>query len=240
MRTTTCLWALILFAFASCKKNGNGSSNCKITTVSMIPTGGSPTVVNFTYDNEGKLKFLNTGSQSVEHTYYPNAFKRRSSSGNGWSTVSFVELNAAGHPTVKKDSTYNGQILSQSHINTFEYNNNGELIATYKDNNPQPEETFTWNNGNLVKYKAGNVTYIMDYYTDKKNSDFGLIDLQIFVALGVNPAKSKNLLKSLTSGSDQLVFLYEFDSKKNIKEWNATLLGSPDTVIRTTQQFTCD
>jgi hypothetical protein len=123
MRKVICLFALIHFGFAACKKSASSSANCKITTVSLLPTGGTPTAVNFTYANDGKLKFMNTGGQVAEYFYHSNGFTRRTSSNNGWYTNGFVELNAAGLPVVKKDSTYNGTSLSQSHIYTFEYDN---------------------------------------------------------------------------------------------------------------------
>jgi hypothetical protein len=240
MRKVISLFALILVGFAACKKSGSSSANCKIATVSLLPTGGAPTVVNFTYDNDGKLKFMNTGSQVAEYFYHPKGFTRRTSSGNGWYTNGFVELNAAGLPVIKKDSTYNGQSLSQSNIYTFEYDNQKQLIKTFKDNSAQPLETFDWSNGNLVKYQSGNTTYIMDYFPDKTNRDFSFLDLQIFVFFGINPAKSKNLLKSLTSGGNQINFQYQFDTNGNIKDWVATALGSADTVMRATQQSMCN
>lgn len=241
MRSTICLFSLLLIGFAACKKNGNDKPvNCKIASVIMMPTGGSPQVVNFTYDNSGKIKFMIVGSQTVEHFYYANGYKRRSTSGNGWVTNSFIELNAGGKPVSKKDTVYNGQSVSNTYITTFEYNNQGDLIKTFKDNNAQPAETFTWDNGNLVKYQTGNTSYILDYYTDQTNRDFGYIDLQLVASVGMNPAKSKNLLRSLTSGGTQMNFHYQFDPTGNIKKWNATFLGNADTVIRTTQQFMCD
>jgi hypothetical protein len=240
MRNIIYLFTIIFIAFAACKKSGSSSAKCKITTVSLVPTGGTPTVVNFTWGDDGKLKFMNTGGQVAEYFYRANGFTRRTSSGSSWYTNQYVELNAAGAPIVKKDSTYNGQNLSNSSIYTFEYNNQGELIKTFKDNSAQPLETFTWSNGNLVKYQSGNVTYIMDYFTDKANRDYCFLDLQIFVFFGTNPAKSKNLLKSLTSGGNQINFQYRFDTRGNIKDWFATALGSSDTAMKATQQFVCD
>jgi hypothetical protein len=240
MRNSIYLFIIVLFAFAACKKSGSSSSKCQVATVSLVPTAGTPTVVNFTYDDNGKLKFMNTGAQVAEYFYRSNGFTRRTSSGNGWYTNQYVEFNASGLPIVKKDSTYNGQSLSNSSIYTFEYNNQGELIKTFKDNSAQPLETFTWSSGNLVKYQSGNTAYIMDYFPDKANRDFCFLDLQIFVFFGTNPAKSKNLLKSLTSGGNQINFQYQFDTRGNIKEWVATALGSPDTVMRATQQFICN
>jgi hypothetical protein len=80
----------------------------------------------------------------------------------------------------------------------------------------------------------------MDYFPDKANRDYSFLDLQIFVFFGINPAKSKNLLKSLTSSGNQINFQYQFDTKGNIKEWIATALGSPDTVMSATQQSMCN
>jgi hypothetical protein len=240
MRNTIYVFSLVVIGIAACKKSGSSSANCKVSTVTLVPTGGSPSVVSFTYGNDGKLQFMNTGSQVAEYFYRTNGFTRRTSSGNGWYTNQYVELNAAGFPVVKKDSTYNGQSLNQVTNYTFEYDNQGQLIKTFKDNNATPLETFTWTNGNLVKYQSGANSYIMDYFTDKTNRDYAFLDLQIFVFFGTNPAKSKNLLKSLTSGGNQLNFQYQYDPKGNIKEWIGTILGSPDTVMRATQSVVCD
>jgi hypothetical protein len=240
MRKATYLFILFFFAVAACKKNGNSSDNCKVASLVMLPTGGSPQAVQFTWGDDGKLKFMNNSSNVVEYTHYANGYKRRSSLGNGWSVNSFIELNASGLPITKKDTTFNGQIVSNTTITSFEYNNQSELLNTYKDNSSTPLEMFTWSGGNLVKYQSGNNSYFLEYYTDKKNRDFTFIDLQLFVALGTNPAKSKNLLKSLTSGGNQLVFQYQYDGKGNITKWYANLLGNSDTAITTTQQIMCN
>ncbi len=240
MRNIIYLFIVLFAVFASCKKNKEKPVNCRVVALTMVPTGGNPLSVNFTYDDQGKLQFINNSGQTVEFTYFPNGFRLRISTGNGWTTYSFIELTASGKPVTKKDSVYNGQNLNSTYLTSFEYNAQGELINTYKDNDPQASETFTWSSGNLVKYKAGNASYILDYYTDKKNQDYSFIDLQLFVALGINPAKSKNLLKSLTSGGDQLVFNYEYDARGYIKEWTAVFLGTTETAIKTTQQVSCD
>jgi hypothetical protein len=241
MRRTIYLFSLLLIGIAACRKNGDDKPvNCKITSVFMLPNGGSPEVINFSYDNSGKLKYMVVGNQTVEHFYYTNSYKRRISSGNGWVTNSYIELNTAGKPTSKKDTVYNGQSISHTYITTFEYNSQGELIKTFKDNNAQPAEVFTWVNGNLVKYQSGNNSYLLDYYTDQTNRDFGFMDLQLFASLSMNPAKSKNLLKSLANNGTQMNFHYQFDPFGNVKKWNATILGNADTVIRTNQQFMCD
>lgn len=240
MRRTIYL-CLLLIGFAACKKSKDDKPvNCKIASVIMMPTGGNPEVVNFTYDNGGKLKYMIVGNQTVEHFYYTNGYKRRSSSGNGWVTNSFIELNTAGKPLTKKDTVYNGQSVSQTYLTTFEYNGQGDLIKTTKNDNAQTTESFTWVNGNLVKFQSGNNAYILDYYTDQTNRDFSFIDLQLFVSLSMNPAKSKNLLKSVTNNGTQMNLHYQFDQAGNIKKWNATLLGNADTLIRTTQHFMCD
>lgn len=240
MRNTVYLFCLLILILAACKKSGSSSSNCKVTNVSLVPTGGTPSIVNFTYDDEGRLKFMNSGGQVAEYFYHTKGFTRRSSTGNSWFTRSYVELNASGLPVIKKDSTYNGQSLNSTTVYTFEYDNQGQLLKTFKDNSATPLETFTWSNGNLVKYQSGSTNYFMEYYTDKPNKDYGFLDLQIFVFFGINPAKSKNLLRSLTSSGNQLNFQYQYDPKGNIKEWYAALTGSPDTAMKATQATICD
>lgn len=239
MRNIFYFGCFLFIIIAACKKN-SGPSNCKVAAVALVPKGGTPQAVNFTYDDNGKLKYMINGSQSVEYTWVANGYRRFASTGNGWTYRSFIELNADGKPVTKKDSTYNGQNLNATTLYTYEYDGQGQLIKIFKNNSPQPEDIFTWSNGNLVKYQSGNVIYIMDHYTDKPNREFTFIELQIFVSLGVNAIKSKNLLKAVTAGGDQLTFSYQYDGSGNIKEWNAIVLGTSDTAITTTQQIDCD
>lgn len=238
MKNIAYLALILFFGIMACKKNGS-SAKCKVASLTMVPDPGNPLAVNFTYDDQGNLKFVNNGGSTLEYWFYTNGYRRRSSSGNGWHTYSTVALNANGLPVTKKDSTYNGQSLSNTSITSFEYDGQGQLIKTYKDNDPQPQEIFTWTGGNLVKYQAGNTSYFLEYFTDKPNRDFTFIDLQLYVALGINPARSKNLLKSVTAGGNQMNFQYQYDGG-NIKKWFASYTGNPDTVITTTQQFVCD
>ena len=214
--------------------------DCKITSVTLLPDEGTPETVNFIYDDNGRLKYINSANWMKEYFYEPNGFKQITTEGT-FSIHSFVELNAVQLPITKKDTTYGAQGgVTQTSLRTFEYNNQGKLIEIVSSDPAQPEEKFTWANDNLVKYQIGNTIYIMDYYTDKLNMDFTLINLQFFLAVGINPARSKNLLKSLTSNDTQLIFDYHFDADGNIKDWNAVVLGEPDPSLRGTQSVQCN
>lgn len=52
MRNNIYLFAIIFLGFAACKKDGSSSADCNVVTVSLLPAGGTPSVVNFTYGDE--------------------------------------------------------------------------------------------------------------------------------------------------------------------------------------------
>lgn len=235
------LTGCLLLLVACSKKDSNPvPANCKLASLSFNPTGGNGETVFFTYDNKGKLKFLNINNSTSEFFYHTNGYMRRTNTGNGWSTHSWVELNTTGQPKLKKDTTYNGQNVNSSHISTYEYNSQGELIKIFTDNNPQPVSSFIWQNGNVVKVTEGNASIILDYYTDKPNQDFTFIDIKLFLTAGTHLAQSKNLLRSMTSGGQQLIFNYEFDQQGKLKSSAANLLGSPDIAMTGTYAHVCD
>lgn len=239
MYKATYLALFLLSVSFGCKKDG-AKTTCRVVAVTIVPKGGNPEAVSFTYDEEGRIKFMATGDQNIEFWYYPNGVRRKINQNSGWFTFSTFELNSSGKPVTRKDSVYQGQSLNSTRLITFEYDGQGQLIKTFKDNDPNPVEILTWSGGNLVKLQSGSVSYILDYYTDKTNRDYGLIDLQMFLNLGVNLARSKNQLRAMASGGDQLIFDYEYDGSGNIKKWYATLLGNPDTLITSTQSLECN
>src|SRR3546814_15052781 len=84
------------------------------------------------------------------------------------------------------------------------------------------------------------LTYTLFPYTTLfRSQDFCFIDFTLFVSWGINPAKSKNLLKSLSSNGNQLVFDYRFDDHGNIKDWQATVPGQTEPALRGTQSIEC-
>ncbi len=231
---------LLLLAACSKKDSDPAPANCKLASLSYTETGGASETVTFTHSNDGKLKYLNVSGTPAEFFYHINGYTRRTNSGNGWRTHSFVELNATGQPKLKKDTTFNGQSINNTHITTYEYNNQGELVKVFIDGNPQPSSSFVWQNGNVVKVTEGNASVILDYYTDKPNQDFTFIDLKLFISAGTHLAKSKNLLRSITSGGQQLIFNYEFDQQGKLKTAYGNLLGNPDTALTGTYSYICD
>ena len=231
------------FGISACSKDQNADPlppDCKITAVNLLQGGSTPETASFSYDEDGRIKFIFAAGEAMEFFYEVNGFRQTSDKGDGWSSRSFIGLNAAGLPITKKDTLFNGLSINQITHYTFEYNSQGQLMKISSDDPLLSEQLFAWGNGNLVKYQLGNTIYTLDYYTDRPNQDFCFIDFTLFVSWGINPAKSKNLLKSLSSNGNQLVFDYRFDDHGHIKDWEATVPGQTSPALSGTQSIECN
>lgn len=226
----------------SCKKSDDsGTQHCKLTSLLIYPAGGAPQTVSFLYDHEGKVKFINQDGAIVEFIYQGNAFTRvRPGTGN-WVTRSYVQLNANGQPLLRKDTTYDGQFINNTATLTYEYNSQGGLEKGISSNtNLIPNINITWQNGNMVSITEGNTTILLDYYTDKLNQDISIMGLKFLMEFGAYAPKSKNLLKSVFSGTGQINYDYSFDDEGKITETTWTIPGNPTPVATWQQVYDCD
>lgn len=228
----------------SCKKSDDPStqpSRCKLASLLIYPAGGALQTVSFLYDHEGKVKFINQDGATVEFIYESNAFTRvRPGTGN-WVTRSYVQLNANGQPLLRKDTIYDGQFINNTATITYEYNSQGGLEKGISSNiNLIPNINITWQNGNMVSITEGNTTVLLDYYTDKLNQDISIMGLKFLMEFGAYASKSKNLLKSVSSGTGLINYNYRFDDEGKIAETTWTLPGNPTPVATWQQVYDCD
>lgn len=228
----------------ACKKDddpGIQASRCKLASLLIYPAGGTLQTVSFLYDHERKVKFINQNGTIHEFVYQDNAFTRVQPRGDNWVTRSHVQLNENGQPLLRKDTIYNGQFINSTATVTYEYNSQGELEKGTTDNTSITANlSIIWQNGNMVSITEGNTTVLLDYYTDKPNQDLTIMGLKFLMEFGAYAPKTKNLLKSVSSGADQINFNYEFDDEGKLKETVWTVSGNPTPVATWQQVYDCN
>ena len=234
---------LHLAVLYACKKDdgpGKQPSNCKLTSLLVYPAGQAQQTVSFQYDHEGRVKFINQDGTLYEYIYQGDAFTRVQPRSSGWVTRSYIQLNAEGRPSIRKDTIYNNQHINSTGAITYEYNSRGELEKGISNSSLLPNLSITWQNGNMVSITEGNTTMLLDYHTDKPNQDLSIMGLKFLMEFGAYTPKSKNLLKSVSSGGQQINFNYEFDEEGKIKATTWTVTGNPTPVATWRQVWDCD
>ncbi len=245
MRALQLLIILLYLAVLYACKKGDGPdkqpSNCKLTSLLLYPAGQAQQTVSFLYDDDGRVRFINQDGVINEFIYQDNAFTRARPSPGNWVTRSYIQLNADGRPSLRKDTTYNNQSINSTAAMTYEYNSRGELEKGISNNaSVIPNLSIVWQNGNMVSITEGNTTVFLDYYTDKPDQELTIMGLKFFIEFAAYAPKCKNLLKSLTSGSQQINFNYEFDEKGKIKATTWTVAGNPTPVATWQQLWDCN
>lgn len=220
-------------------KEANPAPDCKITAVNLLQTDGRAETVRFRYDKDVRVKFIYAGVEAMKFFYEIKGFRPTTDKGNGWSSRSFVALNAAGSPITRRNALFHGQRINQITPYTLEYSSRGQLVKFISDDPLPPEQIFTWDNGNLVEYQSDNTIFTLDYAMDGPTRGCCFIDFMLSVSWGIHPAKSKNLLRSLSSNGNQMIFDYRFDDHGNIKDWEATVPRRTDPALRGTQSMEC-
>lgn len=234
---------LLLFLISCKKGDGPGAQpeSCKLASVLLYPTGQAQQTFSFQYDDEGRVKFINWGGIIYEYIYQGNAFTRVRPNGNNGVIRSYIQLNSEGRPSVRKDTSYNGQSIVNTVAVTYEYNSEGQLIKGLSNNTSViPDLSMVWQNGNMISYTVGNETGFLDYYTDKPNQELTYIQLQFLADFVAYAPKSKNLLKSMIYSNQQINFNYEFDDKGKIKATTWTATGNPTPIATWQQLWDCD
>jgi hypothetical protein len=233
---------LVLVCFACKKDDSTQAPKCKLSGM-IIPPGsnGQSGVISFFYDSIGRLSNANADGRQITYKYLANGFATiEPGNSAGWLTRSFTTVGADGKASTRRDTVYNGQSISSTTSTTYEYNNQGLLERIIRTGaHAAPSTFFTWQNGNIVAVVSGTTTYgAIDYYTDKPNQQaFNTIELSLFIELGPYAPQSKKLMKSITSGGQQVNFEYLFDNYGKVTE-TRIIGGGAAAIVK--HNYTCD
>jgi hypothetical protein len=234
----TFVFGYLLWILASCNKSSDNPvappppappvvnvPSCELTAITGTSTTGNPTVIQLTYNNDGQLSIIKQTGGNGEFTkvlnYNGNTIIA-TSTGASDKTDSVV-LNSKGLIAFSQSRDNSIPSLPRKTVNTFSYDNNGQLIkSTSQTNDGTPTTTnYTFVNGDLISTDGpGATTYT--YYTDKAfiDGDF----LKIFQLLNQNGlfVVNKHLVKSAKSSNTLQNFIYEFDASGKITKLTGT------------------
>lgn len=232
----------LMLGVSSCKKTDNKNNVvCKITSAVATPTGGTPSSINFTYDNGKLSSVITTGSSASSKNF--------SYSGN---TINIIEKDGSGAIDNTKEITLNsnnkiGTITEKDpsgtiqNIMTCYYDANGDLqrtISIYSGGTPDTTD-FIFSGGNLFSVKSPGSTSMttLSYFTDKTWQEGDYIKLIQFVDYGAFYIQNKNLVKSLSFGSSTQDFSYEYNSAGRITKLTMTSGGIVSNTV--TYSYDC-
>jgi hypothetical protein len=229
------LAVLITVALASCKKDDAIKTSCKIITAIQVPAGLSSTY-SFTYNSEGKLSTIKDDKLTSVIVYGGNTIVVNTTSAGGFfHSKKIITLNTNGFASNCK--TENDLTGDKWENDTFEYNG-AELIkatSTTSDGGVPYIETYTWSGGNIVSITSGSTISTLEYFKDKPSQDGDILNFNQLTA-GYNIVKVKNILKSVSAGSEITNFEYKFDADGKI----ASFVGIGSSTYTQTYQYQCE
>jgi hypothetical protein len=237
MKTTqlaTAAALLTIISLAGCKKDKDEAKkpDCRIITITPTPSGSA---FNISYNSDGKISTISTGSDVTTFAYSGNTVIATTTNSGTFSSKKIITLNAQGLATnVKTENNASGTDWNND---LYEYSGT-ELIkatSTSSTGGTPSVSTLTWSNGNLVSITSGSNVSTIDYFTDKPAQVGDYLHIAQLVG-GFQIYRTKNAIKSLLSGSSITSFDYSFDADNKITSLTAT--GSSNVTF--TYQHQCN
>jgi hypothetical protein len=219
----------IISIFASCKKDSK--PDCNIITIT--PSSGD--AFNFTYNSDGTVSTMSSGTDITTFAYGGNTVIATTTSSGTFSSKKIVTTNANGMAT---------NIRTEHNMSGTDWNNDAleysgtQLIkstSTSSSGGTPSVSTYSWTNGNMVSSTSGSSVTTIDYFTDKSAQEGDYLHIAQLVA-GYEIYRTKNAIKSITSGSSITSFSYSYDGDGKITSLSAT--GS--SAIIYTYQHQCN
>ena len=233
--TNVTLVLITISFFSACKKDKDAAPkpNCRIITAT--PSSSSSDPFNLTYNSDGKLSTISSGNNVTTFAYSGNTAIATTNTSGVFSSKTIITFNSSGLASnVKTEHDLTGTSWNNQ---AFEYNGT-ELIkstSTSSGGGTPSVSMLTWSDGNLVSLTSGSSTTTLDYYADKPAQTGDYLYLAQLVS-GYQIYKTKNLLKSILSGTDITSFDYNFGSDGYIS--SVTVSGTTPTTY--TYQYQCN
>lgn len=222
MLTTVIAFLSMFFTLVSCKKDDASQKSeihkptCRILTA----TPNSGDADNFTYNFEGKLKSISSGTRLTTLAYSGNTIVAYTTYSGTFGSKKIISLNNDG--LVSNMRTENDATGTSWNNQVFEYSGT-ELIkstTTSSGGGTLSVSAYTWSGGNLATIMSGSSIITLEY-SDKPAQAGDYFQL-IQSIQGYEYIRTKNLLKSVTSGTNITDIDYTFDTDGKILSLNMT------------------
>lgn len=206
----TVVSVLLIGIYSGCKKDTHKILNCKISTAKFPLTNS---VYTFTYNAQGKVSSISTGTNISTFTYAGDSVVMQTVNASNVVIDKLVTIVNADGLAISTKDTYN---YGNNWTNTvYEYNGTQVTRATATSSTSgTPQITnYAWSNGNLQSATTAGFTTTYDYYTDRprQNGDYLLLFQTV---QGFECIRSKNLVKTINASIN---YEYEFGIDGNIK-----------------------
>ncbi|HET7119288.1 MAG TPA: hypothetical protein VFI29_22525 [Hanamia sp.] len=208
--------ALICIAlFTGCKKDSKPTqppqSSCKITTIAV----SGANAVSIAYNNDGTVSTITSGTGITSYVYSGNTITETTMNSGQFDTKAIITKNGDGLATnVRTEYSADGTDWDNE---AYEYNGTQVIKLTYTSSNGGSSDisTFQWSGGNLVSVIDTGDTTKIDYFTDKLSQGADYLSLSQFIQ-GYEVFRNKNILKSITNGTDVTNVTYTYDTDGKI------------------------
>lgn len=202
--------------FSACSKDDD-KPNCRIITIT--PNSGTP--INITYNADGKVATLTSGTSVTTFAYSGNNSVATTTNSGVFSSKVIVTANPNGlAANVRTESNESGTNWSNL---AFEYSGT-ELIkqtSTNSGGGVPSVTTVAWSGGNPTTITTGGTVQTVEYYTDKPTQEGDYWDIAQTMQ-GYRIIKAKNSIKSIFSGGSITNLAYTYDGDGKITSLNAT------------------
>jgi hypothetical protein len=236
------LAVVFLYVAAACKKDKDSvKPTCRVTTLSS--SGALNSVLNISYDGTGRIASANRDSITSNFSYTSSGVVILTLNRNRLTTRTTVEFTQEKLVT-KVTSLFIHDDGSESldHVDTYEYNERGELLKKISQagNNVPSTTTYIWGNGNVVSDSEG---FLYEYVADREIQDSDPLRIADLVSTGGIIFKNKNLLRRIARGSTGFSqeFSYSFDSEGKMTRRIMTLTANGGSATVTSDiQYVCN
>jgi hypothetical protein len=214
-------------AFTSCKKDTEIVTppvpNCKITVIS-ITSGPVDIVYAIAYNEDGSKNTVTTGNVVTTFSYSGNTVIENETVAGAFSSKAIVTLNGAGF-TVNRHTETNPSGTVWQNL-AYEYNGTELSKSTFSSSAlPTSVTTYTWTGGNVTSITANGSLSTLEYYSDKLTIPGDYFQLAQILTSGTI-YKTRNALKSLTSGPIVVGFVYTYGADGKIGQLKMTSGGT--------------
>lgn len=219
IQLTTAITLITIITFTGCKKDKDEAKKpvCRIITITPAPSGSS---FNISYNSDGKVNTVSTGSDITTFAYSGNTIIGTTTNSGTFGSKKIITLGSNGLATnVKTEFNASGTDWSND---VYEYSGTELIKATNTSSSGGTPSvtTVTWNNGNLVSAASGSSVSTLDYF-DKPAQTGDYLQIAQLIT-GFQIYKTKNAIKSLLSGSTITNFDYSFDADGKITSMTAS------------------
>ena len=211
------LFAVLLAVLVyGCKKDKDDvkKPSCRIITATPTPSSaGDP--FSISYNEDGKISSLTQGTNVTSFLYSGNNAIATQMTGGTFSLRKIITINSDGLASNVK--TEYDQAGTNWNNEAYDYSGT-ELVKATTTSSSGGAPTIailTWSDGNLISLTSGSNVTTIDYFTDKKAQMGDYLDLAQLVA-GYKIYRTKNMIKSIFSGSSITTFSYNFDGEGKI------------------------